>query len=69
MVLGKFIRYVQKRETRPFSYTTHKNKFKMYVRPETIKFLEENIASKISGIACSTAFSDISLPARKTRKT
>ena len=29
MVLGKLDRYVQKNETRPPSYITHKNKFKM----------------------------------------
>ena len=29
MVLGKLDRYMQRNETRPPSYTTHKNKFKM----------------------------------------
>ena len=30
MVLGKLDRYVQKSETRPSSYTTHKNKLKIH---------------------------------------
>ena len=50
-MLRKLDRYVQKNETRPLSYATHKNKFKMNknlnVRPETIKVMEENIDSKV----------------------
>ena len=42
-------------ETRPPSYTMHKNKLRMgytfNVRLETIKILEENIASKVSHIS------------------
>ena len=50
MVLGKLDRYMQKNETRPPSYITHKNKFKMgqrlKVRHKTIKILEENKSAK-----------------------
>ena len=38
------------------------------VRPETIKFLEENISSEISDIACGNIFSDISPQARETKE-
>ena len=38
------------------------------VRPEMIKLLEENIGSKISGIACSKFLSDISPLARETKE-
>ena len=37
------------------------------IRFETIKFLEEDIGSKISAIACSNIFSDISSQARETK--
>ena len=48
MVLGKLDRYLQKNETGPPSYTTHKDKFKMdlSVRPKTIKIIEETLAAK-----------------------
>ena len=36
------------------------------VRPQTMKFLEENIGSKISDMAGSNLFSDISPQARET---
>ena len=69
MVLGKLDRYMQKNETRPPSYTTHDNKFKMdqrlNIRPKTIKIVEENIGSKISDIACSNILSNISPQANK----
>ena len=72
MVLGKLDRYMKKNETRPPSYTTHKNKFKMgqrlNVRPETIKILEENIGSKISDIAHSNILSDMSPQAKETKE-
>ena len=56
MVLGLLERYMQKNETRPPSYTTHKIKFKMdqnglNFRPKTIKVIEENTGSQISDIA------------------
>ena len=34
MVLGELDSNMQKNETRPLSYTTHKNKLKMYEGPE-----------------------------------
>ena len=70
MVLGKLDRYIQKNETRPHSYTTQKNKFKMdlNIRPETIKIIKENIGQKISDIACSNIFSDISPQARRNKR-
>ena len=37
------------------------------IRPETIKILEENIGSKVSDIARSDIFSDISPQARETK--
>ena len=40
----------------------------LYVRPETIKLLEENIGSKCSDIANSNFFSDISPQARETKR-
>ena len=72
MVLGKLDRYVQKNETRPPSFATRKNKFKMdsrlNVRPKTIKILEQNIGSKISDIARSNVLSDIPPQARETKE-
>ena len=38
------------------------------IRPKMIKILEENIGSKISGIACSKFLSDISPLARETKE-
>ena len=38
------------------------------VRPETVKILEENIGSKISGIAHGNILSDISPQARETKE-
>ena len=71
-MLGKLDRYVQKNETRPPSYTTHKNKFKMDERlkyqSETIKILEENIGSKTSDISYSNIVSDTSPQARETKE-
>ena len=72
MVLGKLDIYGQKNETRPPSYTTHKNKFKwikdLNVRCETIKILEKNIGSKISDVAHRNFLLDISPQSRKTKE-
>ena len=63
---------MQKNETRPPSYTTHDNKFKMdqrlNIRPKTIKIVEENIGSKILDIAPSNILSDLSLQVRETKE-
>ena len=68
MVLGKLDIYGQKNETRPPSYTTHKNKFKwikdLNISHNTIKFLEENIGRKISDIPHSNILTDMSPKAR-----
>ena len=53
---------MQKNETKPPSYTTHKNTFKwiknLHIRPQTTKILEENIGSKILDIAHRNFLSD-----------
>ena len=38
------------------------------IRPETIKIVEENIGSKILGIACNNILSDISAQAREIKE-
>ena len=63
---------MQKNETRPPSYTTHKNKLKwikdLNVRPETIKIEEENIGSKISDTTHNNILSDITNKAMETKE-
>ena len=63
---------MQKHETTPPSYTTHKNKFKwikdLNVRAKTTKILEGNIGSKISDIAHSNILLDILHQARDTKE-
>jgi len=70
MVLGKLASYLQKKETRPLSYTIYKINSKwikdLSVRPETIK-LEENLGSNLLDIGLSNIFLDMSLHARDTK--
>ena len=74
MVLGKLDRYLQKKKMKLdhqlTPYTRINSKWIKYLnmRPETIKILEENISSKILGIACSNILSDISSQARETKE-
>ena len=72
MMLGKFDSYMQKNETRPPFCTTQKNKFKMDQRlkcqTHTIKIVEENIGSKILGIAYSNILLVVFLQERKTKE-
>ena len=69
---GKLDRYVQKNETRPPSYITHENKFKIDQRlkcqPKTIKIIEENLGIKILDIVYSIILSDTSPQAKETKE-
>jgi len=71
MVLGKLDSHMQKSETGPFPYTTHKNRLKMdkdlNVRQESIKILEENTGSNLFDLSHSNFFLDPSPKARKAR--
>ena len=71
MVLGKLDIHMQKNETRPFSYTIHKDKLKMdeipNVREESIKILEENTGSNIFNLGCRNFLLDMSPKARETK--
>ena len=66
--MGELDSNMQKNETGPLSYTIHKNKFKMDERPnvgqETIKMLEENIASNVFGFNHCNFLLDTFLEAR-----
>ena len=70
MVLGKCDSCVQKNGTGLLSHTVHENKFKVVyrlkLRHETIKFLEENIASNLFGIGYSNVSLDVSPQTRGT---
>ena len=72
MVLEDLDSYMQKSETRPPTYTVHKNKVKMVKRLkyscDTIKVLEEKIGRKISDIPCSNIFTDMSPRARDIKE-
>ena len=71
-MLGDLDSYMQKSETRPPTYTIHKNQFKMYKRlkykPQYHKVLEEHIGRKISDIPCSNIFTDMSARARDIKE-
>ena len=60
MVLGKLDTSMQKNETGPLSYTTHKNKFKMdkdlNVRQEITKILEEKPGNNLFDLICSNIY-------------
>ena len=69
MVLGKLD--VQKNETRPFSYTRHKDKLKMdkdlNVRQEFIKILEENTGNTFFELGHSNFLQNTSTKAKETK--
>ena len=61
---------MQKNETRPLSYTTHKNQLKIKGfnrRPKTIKHLEENLGKKLQDIGLGNDFLDMTLKAQATK--
>ena len=71
MVLGELDSNMQKVETRPLSYTIHKNKLKrikdLNVRQETIKTLEEKTGKDLSDLSCSNFLLDTSPKARELK--
>ena len=71
MVLGKLDSHVQKNETRPFSYTIHKDKPKMdersNARQEFIKILEKNTGNTLFELGHSNFLQDTSMMARETK--
>ena len=70
MVLGKLDSHVQKNETRPFSFTIHKDKLKMDGRSkyetESIKIPEENTGNPLFELGHSNFLQDTSMKARET---
>ena len=62
---------MQKYETRPPTYSIHKDKIKLDIRLKckckTIKILEVNIGSKISDISHSNIFADTSPKVREVK--
>ena len=64
MVLGKLDSHTQKNETRPFSYTIHKDKLK---RQESFKILEENTGNTLFDLGHSNFLQDTSMKARETK--
>ena len=71
MVLGELDSNMQKVETRPLSYTIHKNKLKMDKGPEcetgTIKTLEEKAGKDLSDLSRSNFLLDTSPKARELK--
>ena len=71
MMLGKLDSNMQTKEPGPLSYTIHKNKFKMDLRPnvrsKTIKILEESTGRNFSDIDGSNISLDKSPEARETK--
>ena len=71
MVLGKLDSHMQKNETRPFSYTIHKDKLKIDERSnvgqESIKILEENTGNTLFELGHSHFLQDTSMKARETK--
>ena len=71
MVLGDLDSYMQKNETWWPSYTINQNKLKikdLYISPDTMKVLYENIGRKISDSPCSNIFTNMSPRARDGKK-
>ena len=71
MVLGKLDSHIQKNETRPFSYTIHKNNSKWMkdpnVRQDSIKILEENTGNTLFELGHRNFLQDTSMKTRKTK--
>ena len=72
MVLVKLDSHVQKNETRPFSYTIHKDKLKIDERSkswrqESIKILEANTGNALFELGHSNFLQDTSMKARETK--
>ena len=70
--VGKIGQIHAEKWTRPPSYTTHKNKFKMDQRPKDrpkiLKILDKNIGSKLSDNVHSNMLLDISPQAGETKE-
>ena len=71
MVWGELDSNMQKNQTRPLSYTIHKNKHKMDVRPkqkqEAIKILEEKTGNNLSDLGRSNFLLNMSPKAGETK--
>ena len=71
MVLGKLNIHMQKNETRPLSFTIHKDKLKMDGRSkcetESIKILEENTGNTLFELGHSNFLQDTCMKAKETK--